>query len=309
MDGLNQNPKNEAPTTPELKTVDLSGTKPVANTPVTIPVDNAPTTPLPLSDEGLPTLRTFKGDMAGAIKDNDISLSRMVMKEEEKRRIEGVKTATEGRKNSLALILALVLIAIGVGVLVYIFFAEKTGDQKQDQNILPPSLVFSDTQTIIDVTSLKPLDVKTRLAVVEDENLRIGAIKNVILARTRAVGATNQVVPLLTEEAFISLGLTPSERLLRLLEPSFMFGIHSFKNNSGFILLKTNAYQGVFAEMLDWEPRMANDLYKIISGKELPASVKQAVWQDEVVSNIDSRILRNSSTTETFLIYSFLKSH
>lgn len=284
--------------------IDLSGNLGVKEKPVA--PKEAPTPDLSGGD--LSPIRTFRGDLAEAIQAKDISLARMVIKESEKREEEENATAKKEHGNILAFLLALALILIGAGILGYVFFLRGGNEAEQNQALFAPPLIFSDITSTLDITGLSPEEIRARLTLVIDENLRIGAIKNLVVAETIARGEQNSLITIPLTGFFSVLSLDPPERLPRFLEPAYMLGIHSFKTNTAFLLLKTKAFQGAFAEMLAWEPRLGEKIYPVLAGRKAGPELKEARWQDEVVANIDIRILQSisTSTPETFLLWSFL---
>ena len=72
-------------------------------------------------------------------------------------------------------------------------------------------------------------------------------------------------------------------------------------------MFKTTYLHCAFAALHEWEKNMAGDLYLILSGKPLRAQVRLGSFGDEIIKNIDTRVLRDADG-QTLLIYSFLNS-
>ena len=254
-------------------------------------------------------MRTYRSDAQRAVTDHNITLTTVVMKEEEKRRAESEKVVASGsRTNMFAVVLALILLIGGAGIFGYFFFLREkpnTPGQVPSQTTLPEPLLFSDTQTILDVTGLEARSIRFRLDTIIDENLRIGTLKNVVLTETRPFGSADRITLVNAEDVFGKFGLTVPERLPRLFNPQFMLGIHSFKRNSAFMMFNFENYQAVFSELLSWEKTMPSEVYSLLAGENPPADIKTAVWEDEVIQNIDTRVLRNATGTP-YILYSFL---
>jgi len=86
-----------------------------------------------------------------------------------------------------------------------------------------------------------------------------------------------------------------------------MIGSYMSSKNSPFIILKNSFFQNAFAGMLDWESYIRNDLIsfiKITKPEENIVDANPNEFEDSVVSNVDTRILRNKSG-EIILTYAF----
>jgi hypothetical protein len=82
-----------------------------------------------------------------------------------------------------------------------------------------------------------------------------------------------------------------------------------------FIVLKTSYYANAFSGMLKWEKNIYSDLKNILDLKNESFettgtttdsySLKTSMFYDGIISNRDSRILRDGQN-KTLLIYSFI---
>jgi hypothetical protein len=86
-----------------------------------------------------------------------------------------------------------------------------------------------------------------------------------------------------------------------------MIGTYTYDTNSPFIILKNTFFQNAFAGMLDWEKNMRNDLLPLITASypdETAVDGNADRFEDIIVSNIDTRVLRNKSG-KIILAYAF----
>ena len=171
------------------------------------------------------------------------------------------------------------------------------------------SFITTDTAVELDVSSKSTDIARTVLATkVKNELLRIGLIARLDIYQTQTDSEGLPQKNNFTASQFLrTFGLLPPISLPRFLEENFLFGLHSFKENSGFLMFKTTSFQSAFAALLEWEKNMAGDLYLILSGKPLRAQVRLGSFGDEIIKNIDTRVLRDADG-QTLLIYSFLNS-
>jgi hypothetical protein len=84
-----------------------------------------------------------------------------------------------------------------------------------------------------------------------------------------------------------------------------MFGVFTYRTTGGFVIVRTDSYQNGFAEMLNWEKRLSEDLYTLISVEPLPESLKGRAWSDAVSNNTDLRVLKDEMGNIKML-YSFM---
>ena len=93
---------------------------------------------------------------------------------------------------------------------------------------------------------------------------------------------------------------------MRVLAPEFFFGIHSFKENEPFIIIRTEEFDNAFAAILRWEKSMPFDLAEFfdLTAEELENPGYIPEFKDIVLLNQDVRILNGKEGT--ILIYGFV---
>ena len=57
--------------------------------------------------------------------------------------------------------------------------------------------------------------------------------------------------------------------------------------------------------MLDWETSLALDLYSLTTGETLPVELSGKDWEDQVIQNTDTRVLKDASN-QIRMLYSFM---
>lgn len=257
-----------------------------------------------------PIIRTFKGDIAGAVRDQSMSLAGIAIKEDEKRREEAGVAAHAFRVNTLLVTLSLIFIVAGGGLIGYLKFFHKTDGPSTTVKVPQvKSIVFADEHEDIDLTDKTFRETREEIfKQILGKRLTVGNIKSLTFINTRQVetadGTKSERYYIPGSEFFDRVGISAPESFLRQLDPNFMYGMYSFKGQTAFLILKTSDYASLFAELLAYENRMARDLYPILSGTSSPDTADR-LWTDEVIQNIDTRTLRDPFG-DLVMLWSFL---
>ncbi len=112
---------------------------------------------------------------------------------------------------------------------------------------------------------------------------------------------------------------TPSipSQLLRILQPQFLLGVHSYTVNQPFLMFTVDSYQGGYAGMLAWEKTMRLDLLPLFAAIVPPHSqlltasstavvtVIDNTFVDSVLENHDTRVIRNNYG-DILLLWTFI---
>ncbi|MCW9054955.1 MAG: hypothetical protein OQJ98_03195 [Candidatus Pacebacteria bacterium] len=306
--------------------MDPKENKPAPDTP---PQINSPTSDQPtrspksepartqVNEGGLPRVRTFKEDVAEAVKGQKASLTSIAAAEARWRaRMTSQDSAeqTESPVQKIAMVLGgIVFVAIGIAAVSYgLFFYEPERPTIEEA---VSSLIFAEKQTRVDITDLSARSILGRLEEKrQSTQLSLGQIAHLYLTTT---DATTGELTLLTAQDFLrAIDARVSSAFLRSLDPDFMLGIHSFDRNQTFLIFTTDSYQHAFSGMLDWEPSMIRELSPLVlrnvdnaSKRAIDPQTKEEIvykksFEDVIIQNIDARVLR-SDTEITQLLYAF----
>jgi hypothetical protein len=250
------------------------------------------------------SIRTFKGDVNNVVTNDRVSLVGMAMKEKERRERRNLPPADEKKSNVLLIsaIVIFVLAGIFAGILFFLSLRGSTNQTPQQEAVVQ-SLLFADANKELNVTNLSADDVVSNLRKeMTDTQLRLGTVENIFF--TTSIASSTSLAPVST--FFDSIGASAPDGLVRSLDPNFMYGIHIFDKNKAFILLKTTSYEKSYAEMLDWEKNYMYDrLARALTTDATQGNLSAKPFGDEVVKNIDSRVLKDEAGNIIFL-YAFL---
>lgn len=255
--------------------------------------------PKPNPLEELPTLRTYKQDLAENVRGGDVSIASIALAEQRKRDTT-VGVEKEVRTSKILVILISIFVLGGAITLAYVLFLR--GNPVQDVPIepaltLPKPLVQSQSQALFDVTGKNPdTAYKSLASKVKLASGPANSIEDVVLTKSDNL--------LSAEEFFTSLGIPIPERVIRFVDKKYMFGIYRGSGSSAFIMLRPTSFGPVFSEMLNWEGEMPRYIYPLLTGIPLSPDT-QLTWDNYVVKNVDVREGKNSGGT-ILLLYSFL---
>lgn len=255
------------------------------------------------------TLRTLKGDMDEMIKSQSISLARIAMEEDARRRASGLSIAVEGRKNWAMIIISVLMIASGLGIAGYVYlnYRPTTAD------IVPIETVYTTFSPIATEYgknfSLEGLSqnkiISDLKGLVSSTEIPGGSIQKFNLIKKTANGKD---ALLKSQEFFTQIRSGAPGDLTRSLKPEMIFGVANTLGGakSGILIFEVESYQNAFAGMLNWEKgSLVKDVFQIITSQPENEYLINGIFEDLVVNNQDTRILRNENQ-EIALIYGFL---
>lgn len=251
-------------------------------------------------------LRTFKSDMDELVREQSISMARVLMEEEKRRREKGDVETSDSKKKVVVISLSILLVLSGFAFGAYVFFDRQGDDVGDNANVSLPktaeSMVFSEKRN--ELILLKPSREEIFYAVRNAAN-EISGDSGKITDVQVFKGQEKQFIS--TRELFQSIRSEAPDELIRSLGNRFMLGaVSSFSGkNSGFLVLRSSSYQNSLAGMLRWEKgSMVKDLYEILSGFQSTIELQESPFEDRVLENQDVRILKNQNG-EVVLIYGF----
>jgi len=288
----------------------------VSTTPTAATGQTAATNP---SRPAVTTLRTFRSDVSNAVAGQSVSLASMAIKEASKKREQETAVATESKKTSALLVISAALFIISLGVVLYVTLFRTPTDTTVQVQKTRDSLIYADAHLAVD-TSQFPRSQQLVAALGQrlfDTERKISTIEDIYFTHKVQITYTDtdgteqtreDTTELTSQEFFALIGAHAPDSFLRAISPSYMYGLHAFGKNSGFIFLTTDSYEATFADMLRWEKNyLARDLAPVLHQNGLPNGINEIGWTDETHNNIDTRVLRDSESN-LIMMYGFLNS-
>ncbi|PIT91126.1 hypothetical protein COU17_02080 [Candidatus Kaiserbacteria bacterium CG10_big_fil_rev_8_21_14_0_10_49_17] len=272
-------------------------------------------------------IRTFKGDIAEAVKHQRASLISITAAEENRRAQAPQPTLEEKRpgttKRLIIAGLAGGLVVAGLAAIFFVFFYKQTQTVSVPEDV--PSLVFVDSQSFVNISNKGRRAILADLtAEKETVRLTLGSLGQLIPYEERDTGPA-----LLTGREFLeAIEVRAPNELLRVLDDTYTLGAHVFNGNQAFLILQPKIFKNAFAGMLEWEPYLVEDLAPLF-GEVLPDRVPEFIdesatttatstptqtgtlpgelvrkFEDIVLRNKDVRALKNDAG-KIVLLYTF----
>jgi len=256
----------------------------------------------------LPTLRTYKKDVAGSIKGQKTSLVRMVLEEQKARAKRELNESPQSKKNLPLILFSLIFFALSAGLVYYTFFrpVASTDAVFAELNIVP--LVRTEYHKEISITDKSTKNLSDEIsAELSSTDPRLDTLEYIYFTENHTTTVDgNETVSkkiVAVDKLFDILHVPIPQNLLRSLESDYLFGFHNFNKNQPFLILKTDYYDAAFAGMLSWERTLLPDLFPLFGIPE-DKELREREWADMVIKNKDTRELKDFDN-QTVLMYMF----
>jgi hypothetical protein len=259
------------------------------------------------------SVRTYASDVAEVLKREKTSVSEMTLAEDKKRRekkIVPTKEYESQTKRSWTFgLIAIALIAVGLIALGTSFLFLRGMDVVEETQV--PSLIFSNAFEEIETDGLNERQLREEInSKRESVEGTLGSIINLYLTEK-----TGDIKKLNTAQEFLEkIGSRVNSAFSRALSEEFLLGVHIFDGNDGFLIFKVKSFENAFAQMLDWETKIADDLFPIFysnfpdiraldeNGEVITGVGNQ--FNDLIIESKDTRVLKDNDG-EIVLMYSF----
>ncbi len=260
-------------------------------------------------DAGIKRLRTYKEDVAEALKREKTTVVKMVL--DEQRRKEGLAemSTPSPKKNALLVWLSIILLVLGGGTIATIYVFNKNDETTlKSGGTKTASIIFAENEKNISITDAISERVgKLIKAEVIGADIRLDTIENLYFTETGDILSSKGEpleLAINTARLWSALEINLPPILLRSFSDDFMFGVHAWNGNQSFIILKNDFYENAFTGMLKWEESMAKDLLPIMTNRSVDSFYGKP-FQDMVIKNRDIRGLTNENG-EPVLMYTFV---
>ena len=250
-----------------------------------------------IDEEGYPviqTLRTYNGDVADAVKEDNLTVTKMAVATQ-KRQEAREKGAEINKKPEVSkiyifgAIVTMILFVGGVGAVAFTFFKKEnvqtTAIQKKE-----PSVLASEQQVSFDITKAQKMDVLSRMAeelsnIPKDQNVR-EIIPTIKLTEGSSQKAT-------IEQFLGTINTHIPDKLLRSLYPNYFLGINFAGTGEPFMVFFTSSYDIAYPSLLEWEGFLKDDLAAYFYPSA--TSTSDYIFKDVIIYNHDTRALQGKN--------------
>lgn len=266
----------------------------------------------PPAEAGAPSslkqIRTFEGDVAEAIKKQNESLISIQRKEEKKREAvqtlspnAGVQVEGESSGTVRALILALTTIVLIGGGGYGAYYAWTNYSTKTAPPIISTptnQFVSASAETNIDASTLGRQSVINIVTEARHKDRGSSSLEQLVWRH----GNTPDAELLSTSDFLIRLASHAPSALVRAFNPLFMFGVLGSAPGHAVMLIKLNSFENAFPRMLDWEPKIAEDILALFADEDTVGGTSATEeFTDKTIQNHDTRVLKDSSGNIVFM--------
>lgn len=245
--------------------------------------------------DGIKTVRTYMSDMADTVRDNEISIIKVALAEQNKHEREDLYRKVEGTpiKKVFWLIGGIILVVIAIGG-TYFIIQQKAKQNAPEQITKEETLISYDEISPISVTD--PNELTNKIIAAKKETSTTGK-NDVIKFISLSQGVNGLQGKILTQDLFTDLGFTASSSLVQSLSDSYMIGTYTNNAQNLFIIFQTKNYEYTYAGMLEWERTLAGDMLSLfeLDTKESKLKISDRKWKDIIIENKDARALVNEN--------------
>ncbi len=262
--------------------------------------------PYPEPTNQIPAIRTYSTDLAEALKEQQGSMVKIAIAEDERRHEDAaVNSPTSGKNISW---IAASLIALGIAaiaVLGILWYKNKQSAAVQPVPVVTPeSIIQTEQFSTLDISGKSRSEIMQLLAASDvDERSNIGVMKNILITEN-VVGVQTRVP---AADLLTKINARIPADFARALEKDYVFGVYLYNHSNRFLVLKATAHDYLASGLIKWEPYMVQDLGAIfgldVEGKD--AAVKAAPFSDILLKNQNVRAVLSPDGLPA-LFYSFL---
>jgi len=202
-------------------------------------------------------IRTFKNDLANAVKGGSVTTAKIAIKEQQRRRAMGID-GVEGKKKRgskiIIIIVSFFFLFASIGIFITLKIDPSLSFLSKTPLIAPET---KKTELFNDVSKVKITQTASKSSVFEmfdglEENKKAGELKTFeFYINDEEKGE----IPATAEQFFKYIQASP-ERLDKSIEKI----IYGLDGENPFVLLELRKFQTAFAGMFDWEKTMTRDL-------------------------------------------------
>lgn len=250
------------------------------------------------------SIRTLHSDVASSVRDNNISITKIALAQQEKN--ASLPFVAEEKNHfwsawsigTILLVLAGIIVLMGA---VFVMMSKSVSLPFTTNEPPAPTLVPVVGRITADVSRMPRAELIRTIKVFVDDNysspvaLEALILQEMTPATTTEGEIVSSLAPITLERFFDRLGTRAPGRLLRAIGPDMTVGR---AGGTPFIVTLSNSYETAFAGMLEWEPFMAEDL-PFITKEPTPAEEPVLPVEPVTASSTASSTVAATTTVAT----------
>jgi hypothetical protein len=234
----------------------------------------------------LPSIRTFKTDIAETLKSRKKSLTDIYLSQRKQRRSSTEPTKKTPPKALNRMVVALIILLIIGGASAGIFWFVKDRKTPKKTPMTKTAEAFLPAQQKLTLIASTGAHLKTQIKNLLQKDYQPGDLIHLLIKKDSAYLNAKQFLSLLEAEA-------PS-MLTGFIEEAFFLSILNIEEKHPALIFEIpkGYYSNAFSGMLRWEKQMTRDLSFITKGSATSAS---PVFQDEILKNQSARVVKQNN--------------
>jgi hypothetical protein len=253
-------------------------------------------------DGALPRVRTYKSDLAGAVRKKKVSLLGMVAAESDRagaRRAVAPETAAAPGPAQRWRILGIAALALLSAAALGAIFLIPPGPEEEIQRTYAPAPVFTNAETRLTLGTDAGRTMLRRITEERDAAaISLGEVQHVRLLNA-------DLTEISAQELFSRFSTRVPQELVRALYGTAMTGFHAFDRTQPFFIVPVASYENAFSGMLAWERYLREDLSPLFDPQRA-LNAPGGAFRDKVIRNLDARVLSSTDALESVtLLYAF----
>lgn len=239
-------------------------------------------------------IRTYAADIANIMREEKGSIIKIALAEQERRQNLKEKRDPTSTKNLIVILLGITFIVAGVLIFVY-FIVNRDNPVTVNTPVSGPSLIYSENQTQIDMSSLTRGNFfKAIHSNMDGGFAENGTITNLMITTPTSIGRA----PVGIFPFFDKLGIKAPDAIKNLMSQVFMLGVYTDDGEGNlFLIFKVSDFNASFSAMKEWEVSLANDLVRLfrIDPQSFEGDIFLKEFKSDVVFNKQARNLYDDS--------------
>ena len=228
------------------------------------------------SKSSVPSIRTYSSDVKGAVNQDKLTTSKIVLAEQKRRLAQQQKAPASIDKSSnvgmIWLVISIIFILGGVGLLAWYFLNRSNVETL----VVVPTLsdvqerfITLDSQESVVFNDFNTNDVLARIAGAQTNLIPPQTVKEVAIGVLKIVENEDIINYATTEELFERLRVRADDRLVRALGDDFVYGFYGGFENEPFLLIQVLNHEIAYPLMFGYEDAMVFDLHPLFPNVEL----------------------------------------
>ena len=248
------------------------------------------------------TIHTYLSDMAEAVRENEGSVIKIALAEQNRKDNEEMFKKAEGTKTQKILLaiggIVLILVAVGGAYYFYKKNVEKNTPVLTTKNI--ETFISYENYASIDVSEINnSADLLDKLKTQKENTPTDNFIKSFFLTIPKIEIVDKKEIKtderINVRQFFSLIKSTAPNSLTGSLSDEYMLGTYQKNSNEKlgtFLIFQTTNYSLTYARMLEWETTMANDLYVLFQiDVTNDNEILTRSFKDIIMNNKDVRVL------------------